>query len=103
MHRDKMLSDPWTRFLYAVKTRCRKFNITIQEYLLLLQTQEFKCAVCANILPLTDQALDHVHATGAMRGILHNKCNVMLGFSDERLETLINAAIYLEKHQTSAS
>jgi len=98
--KDKLIADPWTKFLYAVKARCNVFSITLRDYLMLLQAQEFKCDVCGNVLPLTDQALDHDHATGAIRGILHNKCNVLLGLAGERPETLVNAGVYLERHQS---
>jgi len=74
--------------------------MTIKEYLLRLQTQEFRCGICGNVLPLSDQALDHDHATGIVRAILHNRCNLLLGVAHEQPETLVNAAIYLERHKS---
>lgn len=97
--KDKLVADPWTKFLYAVRSRCTTFGITVRDYLLRLQSQEFLCAICGQLLPLTDQALDHDHDTGAVRGILHNKCNVMLGLARENVATLRGAATYLEHHK----
>lgn len=36
-----------------------------------------RCAVCQ--LPLTKPVLDHDHVTGAVRAVLHNGCNALLG------------------------
>lgn len=45
----------------------------------LLSTQNGKCALCGG--PCTEQnaRLDHDHSTGAIRGVLHNGCNALLG------------------------
>ena len=100
LHTDKLKGDPWTKFLYAVRSRSRTFGITVRDYLVLLQAQEFRCAICQQPLSLTDQALDHDHTTGASRGILHNNCNVLLGCARDDAETLLNAALYLERGKT---
>lgn len=44
-----------------------------------LSAQSGKCALC--LLPCTekDARLDHDHSTGAIRGVLHNGCNALLG------------------------
>lgn len=44
-----------------------------------LSAQNGKCALC--LLPCTpkDARLDHDHKTGAVRGVLHNGCNALLG------------------------
>ena len=80
-----------------------KFGITERDYLMRLQKQEFKCAICGQSLFLTDQALDHDHATGVVRGILHKNCNVLLGMAQDNPDILLNAAVYLERQNTASS
>lgn len=69
----------------------------------LYQAQGGKCAICE-----TDKgsstgkdgrrlAVDHCHATGAVRGLLCGNCNRMLGLVKDSPELLRKAAQYLEK------
>lgn len=47
----------------------------------LIATQNGLCAICKQpfgLMPL-DPVLDHNHATGAIRGVLHRCCNSVLG------------------------
>ncbi len=45
-----------------------------------LAKQGGRCALCMDIIGPTEQAvLDHDHATGHVRGVLHAGCNAMLG------------------------
>jgi hypothetical protein len=72
--------------------------------------QNGKCALCQ--LPCTSQdaRLDHNHATGAIRGVLHNGCNSLLGKVENnaaRFGVKNIAAFghgvgsYLQRHQTN--
>lgn len=103
IRKDKLLENPWKRFIYGVRTRCHTFGLTVDDYLDLFQRQKYSCPVCNELLSLRDQALDHDHATGAIRGILHNKCNVLLGLAKDCAQTLRSAAAYLDLHRTSAA
>ena len=53
-----------------------------------------RCAICG--LPLTKPVLDHDHATGAVRGTLHNGCNALLGKleNNHRRYGVINLAAF---------
>ena len=42
--------------------------------------------------------IDHCHATGRVRGIICNKCNLLLGHADDSPEVLRMCAVYLESH-----
>ena len=51
-----------------------------------------KCAICGS----TDRLVpDHDHKTGAVRGILCNTCNRVLGFAGDDIKRLRNAIVYL--------
>jgi hypothetical protein len=53
-----------------------------------------ECEICGLDGPLH---CDHSHSTGLIRGWLCNKCNLMLGYSDDTPNTLRIAAEYIEK------
>lgn len=81
-----------------------KFGISGEDYNLLLASQNGVCAICGQ--PETAKrngvvkflAVDHNHKTGKIRGLLCQKCNTMVGHSDDNAERLKDAAAYLEKH-----
>lgn len=66
----------------------------------LYKTQEGKCPICNKKLEFKYH-IDHCHKTGKVRGLLHPKCNVGLGFFDENILFFINAIKYILKHKKS--
>ena len=84
----------------------KKFHITKDEYYRLLSDQDHKCAICR--ISLNEYRMqgyrdffcvDHDHKTGAVRGLLCDKCNRALGFFQEDEETILRAAEYLHIHK----
>ncbi len=63
--------------------------------MLLLDRQKDNCAICG-ILPKEELRADHNHQTGQVRGLLCNKCNLMLGLVGDSIPTLNQAVTYLE-------
>ena len=48
-----------------------------------VEAQDGKCAICRR--PIKDRPrLDHCHATGFIRGVLCNSCNIKLGWYEKR-------------------
>jgi hypothetical protein len=83
-----------------------KFGITLDEYNALLVKQKHTCAVCHK----PDQtktgqsrrlAVDHNHETGKVRGLLCFRCNLELGFFEDKAR-LTRLVAYLESHKESA-
>jgi len=82
----------------------RHYGITIDRYNEMLAEQDGCCAICGKeenneIRGRTlSLAVDHDHATGAVRALLCSACNTALGlFRDDK--ALLNAAVaYLDKH-----
>lgn len=71
-------------------------GITTAEYDARLAEQGHVCAICHR----TDSrghrlAVDHDHATGAIRGLLCKDCNLALGLFGDNTERLIGAIDYL--------
>lgn len=76
-----------------------KFNITQQEYDILLQKQNYCCAICGiHYQDCSRQlAVDHDHATLKIRGLLCNQCNTGLGLLQDNTHILKKAILYLKK------
>lgn len=62
------------------QTLVRRYGITLEQYDLMLEAQNYCCAICAKPhnapRPLS---VDHCHRTGRVRGLLCTRCNVALG------------------------
>jgi hypothetical protein len=58
------------------------------------------CGVCGAPLGADHSqiAVDHCHTTGAVRGLLHRKCNALLGMADDSLDKLRGAVAYLKRY-----
>jgi hypothetical protein len=81
-----------------------KYSLTFEQYNKILESQNDVCAICKNkeisldsIGNIRELAVDHNHITGNIRGLLCNKCNRMIGFSNDNKQVLINAIEYLTK------
>lgn len=76
----------------------RNYGITYEDYLQLLEGQDHKCAICGTMESDRkdgDLVVDHCHASGKVRGMLCQKCNLMLGNANDLVGTLEQAVIYL--------
>ena len=79
----------------------KRYGIGVADYDALLAKQSGSCAICGATRPYRTGGdrrwnVDHCHATGVVRGLLCNSCNLGIGkFSDDP-ELLRAAAEYLE-------
>jgi hypothetical protein len=92
------------------------YGMTYDQLVALLAEQGGNCAVCdegiarigsghgagrgGNAADGSVGVVDHCHTTGRVRGILHAKCNMMLGLADDDARRAARAAQYLDKHRT---
>lgn len=82
----------------------RKYGLSLDEYEALLAGQGGGCAICGaqdaryhNSKRMKSALhVDHDHATGTVRGILCNPCNVSLGHFKDDADLLRRAAAYLD-------
>lgn len=76
----------------------RKFNMTLEDYDILLQKQDSKCKICKiDALDLGKLLyVDHCHSTGKVRGLLCPTCNSGIGLLKESTEILESAIKYLK-------
>jgi len=76
-----------------------KYGISLEEYNVLFEKQEYKCAICGIEKSENGKTLhcDHNHKTGKVRGLLCFKCNTGLGNFNDNVEVLLKAISYLNK------
>ena len=75
-----------------------RYGITLEDYDSLLEKQNELCPICGFALDDGHRlAVDHSHKTGAIRGIVHLRCNIAIGIFKDSPEICRKAAEYLEK------
>ena len=81
---------------------------------LLLEKQNFKCALCQYPCSEEQAVLDHDHKGGHIRAVLHRGCNALLGRIennaprhglrlDQLIPFLLGCAKYIDDHQVNLS
>jgi Recombination endonuclease VII len=80
----------------------RLYGLTQDQYDAMSVAQDHKCASCG-ALEIEQKhgvlVVDHCHATGKVRGLLCNQCNLILGLSNDNPVLLRRWADYLEKNK----
>jgi len=88
--------------LHRIRHLRRAYGFTPERYDAELKKQNGLCAICGK--PPDDNGLrkllviDHDHKTQKFRGLVHGRCNCMIGYAQDSVETLLAAADYLTKH-----
>jgi hypothetical protein len=82
----------------------RRYGIDVEEYRNLIADHNFACGICKVEIPETiaykgkrSGVVDHNHETGDIRGILCQKCNLVLGHARENTDILYRAIVYLSE------
>jgi hypothetical protein len=76
------------------------YKISLEEFKILLEKQESKCAICSHIFTPGDKVcIDHDHTNEKVRGLLCNNYNTALGLMKDDSEILMNAIRYLESNK----
>lgn len=90
---------------YHYKT---KYGITMDEYTLMLEAQDYRCAICGEAETTKNKqgqiaslCVDHNHVTNKVRGLLCRMCNSALGKFKDSIEILDKAKSYLNQHGNS--
>lgn len=83
----------------ARKQNLARYNLTIDQYNLMLKNQEGVCAICKRECPSGKfLAVDHNHNTGKVRALLCMECNTGLGKFRDSQHLLMLAINYLSKY-----
>ncbi len=80
------------------------YGIGKEEYLRLVSETGGMCRICGGELIFkrlkpNSAVVDHCHKSGKVRGVICHKCNVILGNSNDSVEVLENAIVYLKSHK----
>lgn len=82
--------------------RFKKHGITKAIYEQMLVEQKHLCKACQEPFSEFDQpVIDHCHASGRVRGVIHANCNVALGMIRDNPTKARNLANYLEQASTN--
>lgn len=103
-------TSDWPAYQRAY-TYLRKFGLREEDLNRMREEQHNKCPVCDSALEVTHPdtgkviriCVDHDHKTGAVRALLHDHCNKLLGHADDDPVVLRRAADYLEHHLAKAA
>lgn len=80
------------------------YGISQEDYIMLLEKQEYKCAICgatSNKGGMYNKyfCVDHDHSSSKVRGLLCHRCNVGLGCFSDDPNLIKNALDYLESNE----
>lgn len=78
---------------YNIRAR---YGVDLEDYETHLAAQGGGCAICGTPPGKRRHHIDHDHQTGAIRGILCNRCNTGIGLLGEDIALMERAAAYLE-------
>jgi hypothetical protein len=77
----------------------RSFGITLNEYLDMVEQQNYVCKICGGDSEYKGLAVDHDHKTNRIRGLLCDRCNRGLGHFKDDIKYLQKAIDYLELYK----
>lgn len=84
---------------HALWQRTGFYGITPEQYDDMLVRQDNLCAVCGKIFDAeSGPCVDHDHVTVNVRGLVHRKCNMLMGMANDDPRVLEAAAQYLRSH-----
>jgi hypothetical protein len=72
-----------------------EYGLTLEEYDILLKSQNNVCAICGKESKKKAMCVDHDHVTGKIRGLLCDLCNTGLGAFHDNPKLVAIAAEYL--------
>lgn len=89
------------------RRKLKEYGLTEDDFEDLLKKQKYKCGICGNPFTLTvgngssrvgKPHFDHDHATGKLRGLLCQTCNLLIGYAGDNIINLMSARHYLESY-----
>ena len=95
-----LFPEKTVRQVKGIRRKLVPYGLTPQTYASLWAKQGGVCNICGGDNTRRALAVDHCHKTGAVRGLLCDDCNRLLGCAKDRIATLLRAAQYLESNGT---
>lgn len=75
----------------------KKYGMSASDFVRIMAHQQGSCGICRRVKPLR---VDHDHKAGTVRGLLCNRCNVLVGYletSEDGILTSISKYLNREK------
>jgi hypothetical protein len=78
-----------------------RYGLNPEDYDRMLAAQDGLCATCRQPQPVRNKSLcvDHDHQTGAVRALLCDPCNLVIGYIEKHQVPLAELVAYLARHQ----
>lgn len=101
--------DPDRRLANADSLLRRNYGVSLEWLMAKTAEQNNRCAICGEppdpegVKAAGRLHVDHDHETGAVRDLLCNHCNRLLGAALDRPDLLRAAAEYIERHRAAAA
>ena len=77
----------------------RRYGLEIADVELMLENQSNRCLLCGdNFTESRFHVVDHDHITGRVRGLIHQRCNAIIGLANDDLNFLKMAVNYLRDY-----
>lgn len=79
----------------------RRYKISIEQYDAMFEQQNNQCAICGDSAGYKGKrlAVDHNHETGEIRGLLCDRCNLVLGKVKDNPDLLAEMVAYLKSYE----
>ena len=74
--------------------RDREYGLGLGDWDRMYDEQKGRCAICGKPFATQMIVVDHCHVTGRVRGLLHQNCNMKLGFLENHLELILDYIRY---------
>lgn len=106
----KMGLDSWCKICKSnydhKRHKIYRYGISLNKVNKIINEQKNRCAICGQLfdviynnnkekITIRSPRVDHNHKSGIIRGILCNRCNILLGMVKDNIFILIKAAEYL--------
>ena len=88
---------PDIKRITSEKLRKQKYGMIEGEFDRRFNEQKGLCALCEELL-IDKIVVEHNHKTGKVRGLTHQKCNMIVGIVRDDINLLKKAIKYLEKY-----
>jgi hypothetical protein len=83
---------------YRAHNMMHCYGLTLQQIDDIRLSQDNQCAICSQVfIPASVMRVDHDHATGKVRGLLCNRCNVALGIFGDTIQGVERVIEYLKR------
>jgi len=78
----------------------KKYGLTIETFKKLFEEQNGMCAICEIIFDEKNSpCIDHSHKNNIIRGLLCQRCNLMIGYARDNIVILKKSIQYLENYE----